>query len=128
MARPTVMTPEVIAKLEEAFKYGATDIEACGYADIAIDTLYLYQRKNPQFINRKETLKNSPIFTAKKSVVDRLPRDPDLALKYLERRAKAEFSLRSEITGKDGKDLPAPILGGSNVQANDSNNEATEAN
>lgn len=30
----------------------------------------------------------------------------------LERVLKEDFSQRNELTGKDGKDLPAPILGG----------------
>lgn len=36
---------------------------------------------------------------ARKSVVNALTKDPDLALKYLERKKKDEFSLRSEHTG-----------------------------
>lgn len=122
MARPTVMTEDVLAKLVEAFKYGASDAEACAYADIAEATLYKYQEKHPEFTEYKAQLKSLPVFTAKKSVVDRLPKDPELALKYLERKAKGEFSLRSELTGKDGKDLPTPIitLEGDSVRRDDS--------
>ena len=112
MARPTVMTPAVIAKLEEAFKYGATDQEACMYVDIAEATLYKYQDSHPEFTERKAQLKQLPVFTARKSVVDELPKDPELSMKFLERKKKDEFSLRQELTGADGKELPAPILGG----------------
>ena len=56
--RPTVMTKDTIAKLEEAFKCGASDLEACFYADISKDSLYNYQKKHPEFIERKEALKN----------------------------------------------------------------------
>ena len=59
MARPTVMTPEVIAKLEEAFAWGCSDIEACLWADIAPKTLYVYQEKNPEFAQRKAALKET---------------------------------------------------------------------
>lgn len=90
------MTYEVLEKLEEAFKYGSTDEEACAYADIAESTLYKYQEKNPEFTERKAQLKELPIFTARKSVVDRLSKNPELALKYLERKKKDEFSLRTE--------------------------------
>lgn len=109
MPRPTVMTPEVIAKLEEAFAWGCTDIEACLWADIATKTLYVYQEKNPEFAQRKAELKEKPIMLARKSVVDRLPRDPELSLKFLERKKKSEFSLRQELTGEDGKDLGVTI-------------------
>lgn len=105
MSRPTVMTPEVIAKLEEAFMWGCSDIEACLNADIAPATLYLYQDKNPQFIERKAALKETPILKARKAVVERLSRDADLSLKYLERKKKAEFSLRQEVTGEEGEPI-----------------------
>lgn len=105
MARPTVMTPEVIAKLEEAFAWGCTDREACLWAEIAEETLYNYQKKYPEFLKRKESLKDTPILLARKSVVSGLSKDRDLALKYLERKNKKEFSLRQELTGEDGKDL-----------------------
>lgn len=112
MARPTVMTPEVIAKLEEAFAWGCTDVEACLWADIAQKTLYLYQEKNPEFIQRKAELKETPIMLARKTVLKGIKVNPDLALKFLERKKKDEYSLRQELTGADGKDLPTPILGG----------------
>jgi hypothetical protein len=128
VGRPTVMTPEVISKLEEAFAWGCTDIEACLHADIATPTLYLYQEKNPKFIERKHALKENPVLLARSTVVNAMVDDPDLALKYLERKKKGEFSLRSELTGKDGKDLPTPILGGAakGVHTDDSNSQAIE--
>jgi len=111
MPRPTVMTPETIAKLEEAFAWGCTDTEACLWADIAQKTLYLYQEKHPEFIHRKESLKDTPLLLARKTVVNAIKKgDRDTAMKYLERKKKDEFSLRSEHTGKDGKDLPTPII------------------
>lgn len=100
--RPTKFTPETIQKLEEAFAWGCTDIEACLHADISKSALYYYQDEHPEFLERKEALKNKPYLLARKSIVDRMPRDPDLSLKYLERKKKDEFSLRSEVTGKDG--------------------------
>jgi hypothetical protein len=54
--RPTVMTPEIIAKLEYVFALGGTDKEACLYADIGLETLYNYQRNHPEFAERKALL------------------------------------------------------------------------
>lgn len=130
MSRPTVMTPEVIAKLEEAFAWGCSDVEACLWADIAPKTLYKYQEKHPEFAQRKANLKERPILIARKSVVKAMPKDPKLAMDYLARKRKEEFSLRSELTGKDGTDLlPKPILGGNTkagdgLSTDDSNQEA----
>lgn len=110
MARPTVMTPEVIAKLEEAFAWGCSDVEACLWADIAPKTLYVYQEKNPEFVQRKADLKETPILLARKSVVSGLAKDKDLALKFLERKNKKEFSLRNELTGADGDKLEGLVI------------------
>jgi len=111
MARPTVMTPTVIEKLEEAFAWGCTDVEACLWANIATPTLYLYQEKHPEFIERKEALKQTPVLKARKSVVSKLSGDARLSMDYLSRKAKKEFGNNVDIT-TDGKELPTPILGG----------------
>ena len=63
--RPTVMTDEVIRKLEAAFMVGATDGEASCNAGIGISTLYDYCVANPNFSDRKETLKNQSGMKAK---------------------------------------------------------------
>lgn len=88
--RPTVMTELTLKKLEEAFAYGASDNEACFYADISHQTLYDYQKKHPEFIERKEALKERPILTARQTVIDNLS-DTKNAQWYLERKRKKEF-------------------------------------
>ena len=113
MARPTIMKKEIIDKLEEAFLLGCSDSEACLMAGIAPATLYKYQEKHPEFTERKEMLKQKPILLARQTVVRGVQRDPDLALKFLERRKSDEFSTRQNLDHTtNGKDLPAPILGG----------------
>ena len=114
--RPTKMTAGLVEKLEYAFSIGCTDEEACFYADINKATLYNYQDKHPEFIDRKNALKTRPVFLARESVIKGFRGDPSHALRFLERKVKGEFSLRTEMTGKDGADLPAPILGGAAVQ------------
>lgn len=96
VGRPTVMTPANIQKLEEAFLLGCSDLEACLYANISKTALYRYQEEHPEFTERKELLKETPVFKARKSVVDSVSSDPDLALKFLERKKKDEFSTKSE--------------------------------
>lgn len=115
MSRPTKMTDQVIAKLEEAFALGCTDLEASLYANIAPATLYNYQEKNQGFLERKTQLKETPILKARATVIKALESSPELALKFLERRKKDEFSLRRE------NDLTiqavVPILGGASMKA-----------
>ncbi len=108
--RPLAVTPEVLSKLEEAFLLGCTDEEACLVADISRATLYNYQKDHPEFIERKEELKERPVYIARKSVVDALEKDPKLSLDYLQRKKKGEFAIRVENTGADGAPLNIQIV------------------
>jgi hypothetical protein len=106
--RPTVMTDEVVRKLEEGFCAGLTDEQACLYADISKPTLYDYCNKYPEFSNRKEILKEQPLIRAKLNVTKNINSGDLTDSKwYLERKGKKEFSLRTEndlnIGNKDNK-------------------------
>lgn len=83
--RPTIMTPETLNKLEEVFALGGSDKEACFYAGISHQTLYNYQENNPDFVERKEALKETPVLKARRTVVKSLE-DPNSAWKMLERK------------------------------------------
>lgn len=104
MGRPTIMTPNTLNHLRQAFAIGCTDEEACAYAKIACSTLYKYQNEHPEFIEEKEQLKQEPILKAKNTIVQNLD-DPKNAQWYLERKKKDEFSTRSELTGGDGESI-----------------------
>jgi len=95
-----------LKKLEEAFSIGCTDSEACAYADISPASLYMYQKGNPKFQERKKQLKDKPILLARKIVVDAIQGgDSDLAFKYLERKRRDEFALRVENENKEVLDF-----------------------
>lgn len=94
--QPTVMTEKTLRLLQEAFEWGCTDREACLHAQIAQSTLYSYQLVNKEYVEWKEAWKDRPTIMARKSVVGALPKDPELSLKYLERKKKDEFSTKSE--------------------------------
>lgn len=97
VGRPTVMTPEVVAKLEQAFSLGCSDLEACLYADISKQSLYDYQAKYPEFADRKAMLKEKLILKARTVVADALNnKDENTAKWYLERKKKDEFSTKVE--------------------------------
>lgn len=109
--RKTIMTPEIISKLEQAFSMGCTDLEACFFANIGKSTLYNYQDRHPEFVERKEQLKQRLIFQARTVIASALSNnDENTAKWYLERKKKDEFSTRVENTGKDGEALQAPVL------------------
>ncbi len=96
--RPTVMTPDVLAKLEAAFSWGCTDNEACIWANINPSSLYDYQLLHPEFTKRKELLKETPNLKARQVINLALgQKDKQAAQWWLERKRKEEFSIRSEV-------------------------------
>lgn len=100
------MTPETIAKLEEAFLMGCPDTEACLWADINPSTLYHYQEKHPEFIQRKEALRKKPTLTARRNITKAVDSgDLDSSKWYLERKAKEEFSKGDTLAVSVSDDL-----------------------
>lgn len=104
VGRPPLINDAVLQKLESVFAIGGTDKEACFYADISPATLYNYQNEHPEFVERKEALKEQPILKARQTVVKALDQ-PTNAQWYLTRKAKIEFAERIEKTGAGGEPL-----------------------
>ena len=87
VGRPTIMTPETIRKLEDAFSWGCTDLEACCNANIGKSSLYKYCDENPEFSERKEVLKNQPVMRARRVVLAALEEDDiNTAHKVIDRK------------------------------------------
>lgn len=114
VGRPTVITDEVLQKLAYVFGLGGSIREACFYADIGETTYYNYVLENPEKKEYFEMLKEKPILAARTAVIKKIngqkaivdehgnliqpyvSPDADLALRYLERKRKEEFSVRTE--------------------------------
>ena len=108
----TIMTPDLVAKLFEAFAYGLTDAEACLYCGINDKTMYSYFIKHPDQQERKELVKKKPIMRAKLNVVNSIDSgDLDISKWYLERKVKEEFSLKQEyeLSNKDDKPFEVTV-------------------
>lgn len=116
MARPTIITPQIIEKLEQAFALGCTDLEACFYADISKTALYEYQEKHPEFTERKEELKMKPVLQARMTVMKGIngyeikdkrgkvikvinAPNPKLALEFLTKKMHKEFKQGVDHSG-----------------------------
>ena len=95
--RPSVITQAIVQKLERAFVYDSTVEEACIDAGISKQTYYTFCKENPDFLDRIEQLRNAPYLVLRKRVIAAAEYDADLALKILERKRKAEWSLRTEV-------------------------------
>ena len=110
MPRPTVMTPEVIAKLEKRFRDGATNLEAIEGL-ISEDTFYHHQKINPEFAARMDMAKEYTTEIARGVVSKAIKRgDRDTAKWWLERRNKAQFSTKTETDLTSGGNALSPIL------------------
>lgn len=87
--RPTVMTPEVLKKLEDAYLCDATHLQAAIYAGITEQTLHNYKRDHPKFFERIEQLRGMVSFKAKLNIKKSIDSGDKIDSKWhLERREK----------------------------------------
>lgn len=110
----TVDTPETRQKIEEATALDASIEEVCFYANISRESYYQLIKKDKEFSDRLEALRNNPILKARKTITDKL-NEPEHAKWYLERKAKREFSSRNELTGADGKAIEVKTITGMKI-------------
>ncbi len=117
MGRPTIMTQAVLNKLEAAWSVGATDKMACFYAGISHQALYNYQNDHPEFVERKEGLKEKMVLKALNVVASALnDNDTNTAKWYLEKKRKAEFGNAIDVTSGGEALRPDIQVGQMNVQ------------
>lgn len=103
MARPTLKTPEVVGKLEEAFSIGADVQAACAYANIHRDTFYAWCKDDEVFSDRMTSLREKPVLKAYQTVAQNLG-ETETAKWYLERKRRLEFATRREEDVTSGGD------------------------
>ena len=98
VGRPTVMTPEIVSKLELGFMAGMNKTEACEFANISRNSLYDFISANPEFSNRIEELQSHPSAKAKLNITQRIEKgDVEVSQWYLERKNRDEFSLKQHV-------------------------------
>lgn len=96
VGHPEKKSPEVMMKIEKAAAFGASIGEIAFYAGIHRGTLHRWMQEDEILRDRIAALQENPILLARQSVVKQMEKDGDLALKFLERKRKAEFSTRAE--------------------------------
>ena len=77
VGRPTVMTEDVLQKLDAYFLDGLSDEDACERAGISASTLYSYEQENLNFRSKKAYLKGDIKRRAKKVLVSLLYSEDD---------------------------------------------------
>lgn len=109
MARPTLRTPEIEAKLEQAFSLGSTIESACFYAGIGESTYHDWAKADPEFSERNKALKQKPVLKALQTIVGDL--DNVQTAKWYAERKQADLKPVSQTkhVTDDGKGGEAPI-------------------
>lgn len=116
------MTPETLNKLEYAFRQGLSDRESCLYADISPQTLYNYCKEHPDYLDRKELLKEQVKMRAKENIAKAVDEGNLETSKWYTERKDKDFNPKLEHSGeitqkqfiitRDGtspdKSVPAP--------------------
>lgn len=94
-----------LQQLVDAYKFYATDDEACYYAGISMTQLQYFQELHPDFYTIKHAAKQDITLRAKKALMKGVENDKGTASWLLERLQKDIFSTRQETTGANGRDL-----------------------
>jgi hypothetical protein len=104
--RPTVITQDVVNKLEYAFGIGCSVNEACCHANISKQTYYNYTVKHPELLDRVELLREKMPLKAREVIQAALNDvDYNTAKWYLERKKKDEFSIHSTVESTNTTEL-----------------------
>lgn len=86
-----------VEDLIQAFKIDCTIEEACSYAGISFDQFRYFLERHSDFSPIIEVCRNLPIVSARDKVVKAISTDPEMAMKYLERKRKQEFGPKVDI-------------------------------
>jgi hypothetical protein len=105
---------EYFEKIKPFLQLGYSLYRACQFAGLNYGMVYHHYQRNEDFKNKVERERNLVNTQARKILIeamignDEKPPDPKLALEWLDRMEKDEFSKRIEITGADGEKLVNP--------------------
>lgn len=92
VGRPTKLTPEVLAKLEEAFKSDFKDEEACSHAGIHPVTFYRWMNEDEEFRNKIETAKQFLFKFARNKLAKGVMDGTISPLELLDRRDRKRYA------------------------------------
>ena len=94
--RPTVVTDEVVRKLESILQLGVSDGMACQYAKISRSTFYDKLKADEGFSDRIQAAKDLVTIAAGQVVTNNILKNKDVATAkwWLERKAPDEFGER----------------------------------
>lgn len=95
--RPRANIEQYLTNIQPYLEVGCSLYEACLHGCVPYTTVIDYQKNDDEIRKKIERMSNVPILTARQSVVGSMAENAELALKYLERKKKDEFSLKTEV-------------------------------
>lgn len=106
IGRPSKLTTEVVRKLEDAFKHGATVTEACSVSGISRDTFYRYMQDDEMFSDKMERARNWLRTIAKRNIANAVKAgDIKVSLWLLERHdTLPRFNIKDEMPEENKKE------------------------
>lgn len=111
VGRPTVITPAVVGKLVAALQNGFTKKQAAEYAEISRDALYDAIKRDEEFKNKIHRAQEHLNYKSREVIAKAITEgDTSSAKWWLERKSKTEFSLRQEVTGKNGNAIKSETV------------------
>lgn len=103
--RPTLRTPAMLKKIEEAASLGCSVEEIACFSGVHKDTIYDWMKIDKDFSDRIHELRQIPFIDARRTIAKAIKESPQWSFEYMKRKKKDEFSERHEQTGKDGEAL-----------------------
>lgn len=101
--RPTVMNKELLEKIEEEIKNGASFRQTAMICNISERTLHNYFDAHPKFKERLELLQHLPNYLARKNILSKIRAgDVNESHYWLDRRDK-DFAPKQEIEIEEKK-------------------------
>lgn len=88
---------EKVVKLIQGFKMDCKPGELRILAGISKDQYDYFMQVHPEFSAIFEDLRNNPVLKARATVITGIGMDPNIAFKYLERKASDEFKEKKEV-------------------------------
>ncbi|WP_299081645.1 hypothetical protein [uncultured Paraglaciecola sp.] len=109
--RPTVMTDEVVAKLEEGFELGFNKTEACLHAGIARSVLYDYIDATKGYSDRIDVLRTRPSMKAKRVISGAMDQGDAQTARWLLEKTNKDYNPKTQLdhTTSDGSMKPTTI-------------------
>ena len=95
--RPSKLSETVVNKLEAAALLDCTISEMCFSAGISRETYYSWIKKDQKLSDKLKVFRAAPVFKARQELIKGLEGNPELCLKYLERKKADEFSKEPKL-------------------------------